>query len=530
MAHGIAYVSEDRRRLGLSLPQSVTTNITLAGLRKFVSRWRLVDRAAERRTADTYRQRLGIRTASLSAPVGNLSGGNQQKVMLAKWLDVKPSVLVLDEPTRGVDVGAKADVHELIGELSAAGVAVILISSDLPEVLAMSDRVLVIREGHQMGIFEGADLEQETDHDGRGGCRVSNAAPVAVVAPAQRRTTRRAWLRPERVKGLSLVAVLVATILLFNIVIDDYLSARFVSRLLIAVSITALLAAGESLVIITRNIDLSVGSTVGVAAYLTAELLANNPDLPAVLAVAVAMAIGAGLGLVNGVLVAIAKVPSIIVTLGTLSIFRSVLTRHAGGQTISTGSLPEWLVDLPRSTVVSVGSYEVRTMFVIAAFIVVTLHLTLQFTRGGRHLYALGSNPDAARQAGLNDRRLKIVAFVACGALAGLAGFLYVGRFGTINVTAGAGLELAAIAAAVVGGVSTLGGSGTIMGASLGAVLIAVLDQSLVRVEQISEFWRDAILGVLILLAVMLDVTVGRRLRASARTEALADPREGSDG
>ncbi len=161
MDHGIAYVSEDRRRLGLSLPQSVTTNITLAGLRKFVSRWRLVDRAAERRTADSYRQRLGIRTASLSAPVGNLSGGNQQKVMLAKWLDVKPSVLVLDEPTRGIDVGAKADVHELIGELSAAGVAVILISSDLPEVLAMSDRVLVMREGHQMGIFEGADLEQE---------------------------------------------------------------------------------------------------------------------------------------------------------------------------------------------------------------------------------------------------------------------------------------------------------------------------------------------------------------------------------
>ena len=161
MDHGIAYVSEDRRRLGLSLPQSVTTNITLAGLRRFVSRWRLVDRAAERRTADSYRQRLGIRTASLSAPVGNLSGGNQQKVMLAKWLDVKPSVLVLDEPTRGIDVGAKADVHELIGELSASGVAVILISSDLPEVLAMSDRVLVMREGHQMGIFEGADLEQE---------------------------------------------------------------------------------------------------------------------------------------------------------------------------------------------------------------------------------------------------------------------------------------------------------------------------------------------------------------------------------
>lgn len=161
MDHGIAYVSEDRRRLGLSLPQSVTSNITLAGLRSFVTRWRLVDREAERRTADTYRGRLGIRTPSLSTPVGDLSGGNQQKVMLAKWLDVKPSVLVLDEPTRGIDVGAKADMHELIGELALAGVAVILISSDLPEVLAMSDRVLVMREGRQMGIFQGVDLEQE---------------------------------------------------------------------------------------------------------------------------------------------------------------------------------------------------------------------------------------------------------------------------------------------------------------------------------------------------------------------------------
>ena len=161
MEHGIAYVSEDRRRLGLSLPQSVAANITLPGLRRFVSRWWLIDRNAERRAAEVYRERLQIRTTSLSTPVGVLSGGNQQKVMLAKWLDLKPSVLIFDEPTRGIDVGAKADVHELIGELAEGGVAVILISSDLPEVLAMSDRVLVMREGRQMGIFADADLDQE---------------------------------------------------------------------------------------------------------------------------------------------------------------------------------------------------------------------------------------------------------------------------------------------------------------------------------------------------------------------------------
>ncbi len=158
---GIAYVSEDRRQFGLSLPQSVAANISLPGLRKFLSRWRLVDRRAERQAAEVYQSSLRIRTPSLSTPVGDLSGGNQQKVMLAKWLDMKPAVLLFDEPTRGIDVGAKADVHALIGDLARDGVAIILISSDLPEVLAMSDRVVVMREGRQMGTFAGSDLDQE---------------------------------------------------------------------------------------------------------------------------------------------------------------------------------------------------------------------------------------------------------------------------------------------------------------------------------------------------------------------------------
>ncbi len=334
-----------------------------------------------------------------------------------------------------------------------------------------------------------------------------------VVVLAGERPVRRSRVQPERLKGLTLLGVLAFAVVLFSLVVDDYLSSRFVGRLLIAVSITAVVAAGETLVIVTRNIDLSVGSTVGVAAFLTAELLADHNGLPAIVAIAFAVGVGALLGLINGVLVAVAKVPSIIVTLGTLSIYRSVLTGHAGGTTIPTGDLPSWIVDLPRSTLVTIGQYQVRTMFGLALIIAVALHLVLQYVRAGRHLYALGSNPEAARQAGLHDRRIQIAAFVACGALAGFAGFLYVGRFGTINVTAGAGLELAAIAAAVVGGVSTLGGSGTVMGAFLGAVLIGLLDQSLARVPQISEFWRDAILGALLLLAVLLDVSLGRRLR-----------------
>jgi rhamnose transport system ATP-binding protein len=158
---GIAYLSEDRRHVGLSMPQSVTANITLPSLRRYVSTLGLVDGAAERSDAERFRRQLSIRTAGLSQPVGLLSGGNQQKTMLAKWLNAEPAVLILDEPTRGIDVGAKADVHRIIDDLARSGMAIVLISSDLPEVLAVSDRVLVMREGMQTGLFDRAEATQE---------------------------------------------------------------------------------------------------------------------------------------------------------------------------------------------------------------------------------------------------------------------------------------------------------------------------------------------------------------------------------
>jgi rhamnose transport system ATP-binding protein len=161
MRHGLAYLSEDRRQLGLSLPQSVTANITLATLRRFVSRLRLLDSGAERAVADDFRRKLNIRTPSLDTAVEQLSGGNQQKTMLAKWLNTRPSVLILDEPTRGIDVGAKAEVHQIVDGLARSGLGIILISSDLPEVLAMSDRVLVMREGRQVGLFSRAEATEE---------------------------------------------------------------------------------------------------------------------------------------------------------------------------------------------------------------------------------------------------------------------------------------------------------------------------------------------------------------------------------
>jgi rhamnose transport system ATP-binding protein len=162
MSLGIAYVSEDRRQLGLVLPMSIFANITLPVLRRYLSRLGLVRTGLERRTADTFRDRLAIRTPSVDLEVAKLSGGNQQKVMLSKWLNTDPSVLILDEPTRGVDVGSKAEVHAIIGQLAAEGIGVIVISSDLPEVLVLSDRVLIMREGRQMAILDRAEANEET--------------------------------------------------------------------------------------------------------------------------------------------------------------------------------------------------------------------------------------------------------------------------------------------------------------------------------------------------------------------------------
>ncbi len=161
MAAGIAYVTEDRRKFGLAMPMGVRPNITMATLRHYLSAVGLIDKNAERETARDYCTRLNIRTPDIETEVGMLSGGNQQKVMLAKWLNMKPDLFIFDEPTRGIDVGAKAEVHDLIRAFVASGGAAIVISSDLPEVLAMGDRILVMREGEQMGILRHEDATQE---------------------------------------------------------------------------------------------------------------------------------------------------------------------------------------------------------------------------------------------------------------------------------------------------------------------------------------------------------------------------------
>jgi rhamnose transport system permease protein len=326
-------------------------------------------------------------------------------------------------------------------------------------------------------------------------------------------TWLRSHVRPEQVREFSLLLLIIIAVLFFGSLIDNYYTSRTFNRIASSVAIITIVAIGQTLVVLTRNIDLSVGSIVGCSAYFIGTLIAQHNDLNPLLAVLTAVALGTAMGIVNGVLVAWGRVPSIIVTLGTLAIYRGLLVDLSGAKTVTTDSLPQWLIDLPRVNLISVGDVELRALFMLALAIVVIFQLGTSYLNFGRRFYAIGSNPDAAALIGLPIKRLVFVAFVLSGALAGLAGFVFLARFGNITVEAGRGLELQVVAAVVVGGVNIFGGSGTVIGAMLGAIMIGTLEQSLFRL-QISEFWRDAILGLLILLAVASDAIILQRLRA----------------
>lgn len=334
-------------------------------------------------------------------------------------------------------------------------------------------------------------------------------------------------LNPQTLRILALLVVLAAVVLFFTLVVPNYLNGRLFNRISSSVAIMALIATAQTLVIITRNIDLSIGSIVGFVAFATGSLVTNNPDIGPALLVLYAMALGAMFGAFNGVLVAYARVPAIIVTLGTLALYRSALVEFTDSKSILAGDLPQWLVNFPNTVLLQIGQLQFRASFVAAVAVVVIVHVALSRLRIARKLYAIGSNPEAAEMAGIDTRRTVFVAFVLAGVLAGLAGFMFLARFGTITVVAGLGFELKSVAAAVVGGVNIFGGSGTVIGALIGAILVDLIETSLVRWQLVSEFWREAVLGILILLSVSADALLNRRLTAArqAREHQRAEAR-----
>jgi len=285
--------------------------------------------------------------------------------------------------------------------------------------------------------------------------------------------------------------------------------------LLLTPSILLLVAVGQAIVIITRNVDLSVGSTLGLTAYLTGRLFIDVPGIPIIVVFVAGLVFGGFLGLINGALVAFARVPALVITLGTLYAYRGINVLWTGSDRINASDMPKPFLALGTQSILFIP-----VLTIIAVVVLIAAGWYMRNQRGGRELYAIGSDPDAANLYGLNVTRRVLVAFVVCGALAGLAGVLYAARYGTVNSQAGSGFELEAVGAAVIGGVAIFGGSGTVWGAAIGAYLLFTINRAL-PILGVQDFWQRAVVGVLIIGAIVLD-----RLLAQRQSRKLVEARD----
>jgi rhamnose transport system permease protein len=275
--------------------------------------------------------------------------------------------------------------------------------------------------------------------------------------------------------------------------------------LLLTPAILILIAVGQAIVIITRSVDLSVGSILGLTAYLTGRLFLDVPGLPIIAVFVAGVVFGGLLGLINGALVAFAKVPALVITLGTLYAYRGINVAWTGSDRINASDMPKDFLAL------GTGQFlGIPYLTIIALVVLVAAGWYMRNIRAGREFYAIGSDPDAARLYGLPVTRRILVAFVVSGALTGLAGVLYAARYGTVNSQAGAGYELDAVGAAVIGGVAIFGGSGTVWGAAIGAVLLLTINRAL-PILGVQDFWQRAVVGVLIIGAIVLDRVLSLR-------------------
>lgn len=329
---------------------------------------------------------------------------------------------------------------------------------------------------------------------------------TVLVEPSAVSPTRRLVVSALRSREIAVFSVLLALIVFTTAKSSAFVfSGNGWRDLLLTPSILLLLAVGQTVVIVTRNVDLSVGSTLGLSAYLTGTLFVANPGLPIVLVVLAGAAFGAALGLVNGVLVAWGRVPALVITLGTLYVYRGIFLTWAGSDRINASDLPADFLALGTRSVLGI---PVLTVLAVAVLAVVGYYL--RTARGGRELYAIGSDPDAATLYGLRVSRRVLGAFMLSGALAGLAGVVYAARYGTVSSNAGLGIELQAVAAAVIGGVAIFGGSGTVWGAAIGAFLLITINRAL-PIVGIQDFWQRAVVGVLIIGAIVLDRVLAAR-------------------
>lgn len=405
---GLAYVPEDRLHQGLCRGLSVKVNAVLGVLRQLaVAGW--LPPGRENTVAQRIIAKLDIRVSTAEQLVGTLSGGNQQKVVVGRWLERDPAVLILDEPTRGVDVGAREEIYALVRSLCQQGKAVILISSDLPEVLQLADRIGVFRSGKIV-----AELPRQASPD-----EVATAALPRPEFEKQESDKRTLKAFPKLPEGLGLAAFVASWWVVLHLMTGQFLISRNLTGLAVDAALLSFCALAAALVLLAGGLDISLGALMALSAGVAGQLWESGYPLSIVLLVAAGVG-GLG-GALNGSLSYFGGVHPIVVTLGTMSVFRGLTLWWLGTDVQIDRALRIWaeaeLLGIPLLAWLGVG---------LAA--VISLFLTRFAT--GRDIIALGGNPAAAVRVGVRPGQTWVMAFALQGILIGVAGILTLARSG----------------------------------------------------------------------------------------------------
>ncbi|HEY7919504.1 MAG TPA: ATP-binding cassette domain-containing protein [Streptosporangiaceae bacterium] len=521
---GVVYLSADRLSEGLFGTLSVRENALVSALGQF-SRWGVTNQRAEARAVETQRDNLSIRASSIDANVLSLSGGNQQKVLLARaLLNQQVTLLLAEEPTQGVDVGARAEIYRILRQVADAGASVVIVSSDIRELEGLCDRVLVFSSGQIVAELRGDQVREDAiAHAMLTSTRRRNEAARAAAASAGAGTSARmvalgragSWLREAGRSDYAASGVLAIAIVVLALYTQGH-NSRFLSTfnltsLTVLIAATAFISFGQECVILTGGIDLSVGPLAGLVVVIGSFF--ENSGRSAVIIVAgfvVMIAAAAAVGLLNGSMVRFARFTPIVATLVTYIALQgiSLVLRPFQAGYISFSIL--------NAINHSVG--PVAIAFLAAVVVAIAMEWALHRARWGRSLRAIGSDPAAAFRLGVRPGITVIGAYVASALFACVGGVLLMAQVGVGDPTQGVNYTLASVTAVVLGGTSIFGGRGSFIGALFGAVLVEEL-LNVTTFLQLSQAWQYWFQGVLVMVA------VGIYTQARARSGGLAQVR-----
>ena len=493
IASGLVYAPADRRRDGLFLVHSIRENISVPHLARW-SRLGIIGRDRERRATEAAIHDFAIRTPSSEQLVALLSGGNQQKVVLGRWTRGTPKIYMFDEPTQGVDVATKLEIYRRVRELATAGAAVVLVSSELIELIGLSDRIYVISGGRIVDQVRAAEATEERIIGAAVGD--DRASANGALALSSVRKARRQPILDRRYASSILLAFMIVALMAATASQSPYFfSPLNLGDLALQIAPLALAALGQLAVILLGGVDLSVGPTISLVTAIGSYLIVGDSLVQSFSGIAACLLAGLLVGLLNAAMILVLRIPDLISTLSSFSIVTGValLVRPSPGGELSPAFLD--------AVSTQIGPAP------IAPFIVLALYLLAEWilVRGriGAKLYAVGSSHEAAFIVGVRTAAIRAGAYVFCSLCAVLAGLLIAARIGSGDPQAGAQFTLTSITAVVIGGASVFGGRGTAIGTLAGAILVGLMQNALNHL-QVSAYYQYIWTGALTLIAVIV--------------------------